>query len=387
MKIAVLHDWLETYAGAERVLEQIFRIYPDADLYSLVDFLPDEKRGFIGGRRAKTSFIQYLPLARRYFRHYLPLFPLAVELLDLKKYDLIVSSSYCVVKGVRIREGQTHICYCHSPVRYAWDMQEEYLSTTGKGKGLQGALIRFFLGRLREWDKRTAQRVTSYVANSNFIAQRIRNCYGLESTVIHPPVATQDYGLCTEKEDFYFTASRMVPYKKLPLIAEAFAQMPDRKLVIIGEGPEAEKVAAIAEKASNIDYLGYQPFAVLKEHMAKARAFVFAAQEDFGIMPVEALASGTPVIAYGKGGALDSVTPETGLFFDEQTPQAIVGAIEAFEKREAISPAACRKQAERFSERIFQTRLKAHVNAVLSSGLSEQEAPEEEMDSASPVAA
>ncbi len=369
MKIAILHDWLETYAGAERVLEQLFKLYPNADLYSLVDFLPDDKRGFIGGRKARTSFIQHLPLARKHFRHYLPLFPLAIERLDLSAYDLILSSSYCVVKGVRTRPGQIHVCYCHSPVRYAWDMQEEYLSTTGKGKGLQGALIRYFLGRLRKWDAATAPRVTSYIANSHFIAERIRKFYGRDSVVIPPPVATQDFDLCADKQDFYLAASRMVPYKKLPVIAEAFSRMPSRKLVMIGEGPEAHKVQEIAARAPNIEYLGYQPFPALKDRMQKARAFVFAAQEDFGIMPVEALACGTPVIAFGKGGVLDSVTPQTGLFFQEQTPEAIVSAIESFEeKTKTITPAACRAQAETFSEDRFRKRLADHVDSALKSG-------------------
>ncbi|MCB1721525.1 MAG: glycosyltransferase [Rhodospirillales bacterium] len=366
MKVAVLHDWLETYAGAERVLEQILKLYPEADLYALVDFLPNDKRGFIGGRKAKTTFIQHLPLARRYFRHYLPMFPMAVEALNLNAYDLIISSSHCVAKGVRVREGQIHICYCHTPVRYAWDMQEEYLSTTGQGAGLKGKLIRFFLERLRKWDKKTAPRVTSYIANSSFIAGRIKQCYGLDAIVIHPPVATQDFKPCADKQDYYFTASRMVPYKRFPLIAGAFAKMPSRKLVMIGAGPESHKVAEIADKASNIEYLGYQPFPVLKEHMQKARAFVFAAQEDFGIMPVEALACGTPVIAYGKGGALDSVTPETGIFFEEQTPESIIAAIEAFEKKAGtITPEACRAQAEKFSEEIFHTKMRAHIKKVL----------------------
>ena len=366
MKVAVLHDWLETYAGAERVLEQILKLYPEADLYALVDFLPNDKRGFIGGRKAKTTFIQHLPLARRYFRHYLPMFPMAVEALNLNAYDLIISSSHCVAKGVRVREGQIHICYCHTPVRYAWDMQEEYLSTTGQGAGLKGKLIRFFLERLRKWDKKTAPRVTSYIANSNFIAERIKKFYGREAAVIHPPVAVQDFEACANKQDYYFTASRMVPYKKFPLIAQAFAKMPERKLVMIGAGPEAHKVAAIADKAPNIEYLGYQPFPVLKEHMQKARAFVFAAQEDFGIMPVEALACGTPVIAYGKGGALDSVTPETGVFFDEQTPESIIAAVEAFEKKEeTITPEACRKQAEKFAKDIFAAQMRKHIKKVL----------------------
>lgn len=368
LKVAIVHEWFASYAGSERVVEQILKIYPDADLYALVDFLPDDKRGFIGGRKAKTTFIQYLPLSRSHFRHYLPLFPMAVEMRNLSAYDLVISSSHCVAKGVRPRDGQVHVCYCHSPVRYAWDMQEEYLSTTGQGRGLKGSLIRYFLGRLRQWDLKTAPWVTSYVANSNFIASRISRFYDRESKVIHPPVATQDFEACAEKEDFYLAASRMVPYKKLPVIAEAFAKMPDRKLVIIGAGTEAPKVEEIASKAPNIEYLGYQPFSVLKEKMQKARAFVFAAQEDFGIMPVEALACGTPVIAYGKGGALDSITSETGVFFDEQTPESIMEAVEEFEKRkEEINPVACRKQAEKFSEDLFRARLKDHIEETLIS--------------------
>lgn len=368
MRIAIVMDWLETYAGAERVVEQLIKLYPQADLFSLVDFLKPQDRFFIANKPVKTSFIQHLPMARRRFRHYLPLFPTAIRTFNLKNYDLIISSSHCVAKGVRTHPGQIHICYCHTPVRYAWDMQDEYLANAGKNKGLMGAFIRAVLKYLREWDKRTSSGVTHFIGNSHFIAARIKACYGRNAAVINPPVATQEFSLNTKKDDFYLTASRLVPYKNIPVIAEAFARMPKRRLVVIGAGPELERLRAIAANAPNVEVMGYQPFSVLKEKMQKARAFVFAAKEDFGITPVEAQACGTPVIAYGEGGVKDSILPPpaknpTGLFFATQTPSAVIKAVEEFERNVAnFTPQNCRTQAEKFSEESFRKQMKTFVD-------------------------
>ena len=298
MKIAVVHDWLVVYGGAEKVLEQILNIYPEADLFALVDFLDEDKRDFIKDKKVKTSFIQRLPKAKTKYRNYLPLMPLAIEQLDLSKYDLIISSSYCVAKGIITSPNQVHISYVHSPIRYAWDLQHQYLKEAGLTKGLKGWLAKIILHYMRIWDTRTSNGVDYFIANSKFIAKRIWKCYRREADVIYPPVDVEAFEYCDQKEDFYLTASRMVPYKKMDLIVEAFTHIPDKKLIVIGTGPDFDKIQKIAQGHDNIKLMGYQPFSVLKEHMQKAKAFVFAAEEDFGITPVEAQACGTPVIAY-----------------------------------------------------------------------------------------
>ena len=365
MRVAIVHDWLVTYAGAERCLEQMLVLYPDADLFSLVDFLPEGKRGFIMGKKARTSFIQHLPLARHKYRSYLALMPTAIERFDLSGYDLVISSSHAVAKGVRTGSGQKHICYCYTPIRYAWDLREQYLQEAGLDRGIKGLMAGVLLDYIREWDLSTAGRPGLYVGISNFIAERIKRSYGRDARVIYPPVDVETYALHEDKEDYYLTASRMVPYKKIPLIVEAFSRMPDRKLVVIGDGPEMEKVRQRA--SGNVEILGYQPQDVLLGHMQRARAFVFAAEEDFGIVPVEAQACGTPVIAYGRGGAAETVLEgETGIFFQEQTAESIIEAVERFEgTSETMSPAGIRRNAERFNAQRFRMEFKALVDSVL----------------------
>ena len=366
MKIAVVHDWLTTYAGAEKVLEQIFEIWPEADLFSVVDFLNDDERDFIKGKHAKTSFLQRMPKARTQYRNYLPLMPIAVEQLNLSSYDLVISSTHAVAKGVITGPDQLHVSYVHSPIRYAWDLQHQYLEESGLVRGFKGFLARYFLHYIRMWDVRTANGVDIFIANSNFVSRRINKVYRRESVVIYPPVDVARFAVREKKENFYFTASRMVPYKKISLIVQAFALMPEKKLIVIGDGPDFNKIKAIAEK--NVTLLGYQSTDVLIDHMQRARAFVFAAEEDFGITPVEAQACGTPVIAFGKGGALETINNQdgndrTGLFFKEQTTQAICEAVNAFEILEAdFSPAACRRNAERFAPEVFREKFRALVD-------------------------
>lgn len=365
MKIAIVCDWLVTYAGAEKVLEQMLNAFPEADLFALVDFIEPEKRGFIKNKKVTTSFIQNLPKAKSKYRNYLPLMPLAIEQLDVTQYDVVISSSHCVAKGVITSPNQIHISYVHSPVRYAWDLQHQYLQEAGLSKGLKGWLARVILHYIRLWDYRTSNNVDYFIANSNFIAKRIWKCYRREADVIYPPVDVDAFELCDKKEDFYLTASRMVPYKKMDLIVEAFSKMPDKKLVVIGDGPDFAKIKAKA--ASNITLLGYQPFEALKEHMQRAKAFVFAAEEDFGITPVEAQACGTPIIAFGKGGALETVIGlknenPTGVFFQEQTVASICDAVRVFEEKQNIfKPASCRKNAERFATEEFVTEIKSFI--------------------------
>jgi glycosyltransferase involved in cell wall biosynthesis len=367
LRVAVVHDWLYMCGGAERVLEQILQCVPHADVFSLMDHLKDSDRGFLGGRSVTTSFIQRFPFSKRNHRWLLPLMPLAIEQLDMSSYDIVISSSHAVAKGVLTGPDQLHISYVHSPMRYAWDLQHDYLRESELERGAKGWLIRWFLHRIRLWDLRTANGVDAFIANSHFIARRIWKVYRRDAEVIYPPVNIDAFGLRTEKENFYFTASRMVPYKKIGLIVEAFSKMPRHKLVVIGDGPEFQKIRARA--GSNVQLLGYQPFDVLRDHMQRAKAFVFAAEEDFGITPVEAQACGTPVIAFGKGGVLETVRAAdqpspTGIFFAAQTTDAIIGAVEDFEESaHRFTPAACRANAQRFSPERFRTKFSDFLKA------------------------
>ncbi|KIP17246.1 glycosyl transferases group 1 family protein [Burkholderia sp. MSHR3999] len=367
-RVAIVHDWLTTFAGSERVLAEITRIWPHSDLYSVVDFLPDEHRGVLLGKRAKTSFIQLLPRARQSYRTYLPLMPLAVEQFDLSGYDLVISSSHAVAKGVITGPNQLHVSYVHSPIRYAWDLQHQYLQEGGLQSGLKGALARALLHYIRIWDHRTAHGVDHFIANSDYVARRIRKVYGRAATVIYPPVDVERFTPGTARENFYLTASRLVPYKKISLVVEAFSLMPERRLVVIGDGPDFAKVKAAAPP--NVTLLGYQSNEVLIDFMQRARAFVFAAEEDFGIVPVEAQACGTPVIAYGRGGALETViassdqSRRTGLFFAHQSTASIVDVIERFEAAGPFDGAACRRNALRFSPARFRREMFDAVRAL-----------------------
>ncbi len=368
MRIALVHDWCVTYAGAERVLEQMLAVYPEADLYTMVDFVPTDERSFLGGRRPRTSFIQHLPGARRHYRAYLPLMPLAVEQLDLSRYDLVISSSYAVAKGVLTGPDQLHLCLCYSPMRYAWDLQHQYLREAGLERGIRSWLTRYLLYRIRAWDVRTANGVDGFIAISRYIARRIWKVYRRKAEVIYPPVDTDTFDLGPAKEDYFLTASRMVSYKRMDLIVEAFSQMPARRLVVIGDGPEAAKVRSKA--SSNVQLLGRQPLSVLREHYQRARAFVFAAEEDFGIAPLEAQACGTPVIAFGKGGACETIRgledPQpTGVFFSEQTVPSIIDAVGRFDRERRISAEACRSNALRFSIARFREEFRGYVEAQL----------------------
>ena len=366
-RVAVVHEWLDVVAGSERVLEQILACYPEADLYVLVDFLSPQDRGLIGGRTPTTSFIQRMPFAARRFRAYLPLMPLAVEQFDLRGYDIVISSSHAVAKGVLTGPDQLHVSYVHSPMRYAWDLQATYLQESGLSGGVRGWAARWVLHRMRLWDCRTANGVDDFIANSHFIARRIKRTYGREASVIYPPVGVDEFSLWRAKESYYVAASRLVPYKKMDLIAEAFRALPDRKLILIGDGPEADKVNSKA--GENVRVMGHLPRAILRDYLQRASALLFAAEEDFGILPVEAQACGTPVIAYGRGGACETIRdlagPEpTGVLFDQQTPEALVAAIRRFEaNRDAISPAACRRNALRFGPDRFRRELSAFVAA------------------------
>lgn len=369
MKVAIVTEWLDTYAGSERVLEQLIAEWPEADLFAVCDFLPASERGFLRGKPVGTTFIQRLPFARKHFRKFLGLMPLAIEQLDLSGYDLVLSSSHAVAKGVLTGPGQLHVSYVHSPMRYAWDLQHQYLREAGLETGLKGLYTRRLLHRMRLWDRASALNPDVVVANSTYIAERIRKAWRRESAVVHPPVDIERFALREEKEDFYLVASRMVPYKRIELIASAFRRMPGRRLVVVGDGPNAPRVREAAAGAPNIELRGRIGTDELVRLTQAARACVFAAEEDFGIATVEAQACGTPVIAFGKGGARDilvaSPAPEaTGLFFEEQSEDAIIAAVERFEAH-AFLPQDCRRNAGRFSREAFRVAMRGVVQRAL----------------------
>ncbi len=363
MRIAIVHEWLDTYAGSERVVEQMLEIFPEADLFTVCDFMPQADRGFLRGKVPNTSFIQRLPRARKWFRYYLGLMPLAVEQFDLSGYDIVLSSSHAVAKGVLTGPATLHVSYVHSPMRYAWDLQHQYLRESGMDRGLKGAATRWLLGRLRAWDHASSARPDVILANSAWIAERIRKAWRRESTVVHPPVDIEGFPFRPTKGDAYVIASRLVPYKRVELVAEAFRAMPERKLIVIGDGPSMPRLREAAGDAPNIAIRGRLPQAELVALLQSARAFVFAAEEDFGIGMVEAQACGTPLIAYGRGGAADIVQDGvTGVLFGAQTVEAIAGAVRRFESL-AIAPEACRANAERFSREAFRAKLLREIRA------------------------
>lgn len=370
MKIAIVCDWLVTVGGAEKLLGHILQCYPEADLYAVVDFIDADKRDFLLHKKIKTTFIQKLPFARKHYRHYLPLMPIAIEQLDLSSYQLIISSSHAVAKGIITGPDQLHISYVHSPMRYAWDLQHQYLRETGLDKKAYGLIARYLLHKLRLWDLRSANGVDYFIANSHFIARRINKIYRRNAYVIHPPIEISQFTPSAKKCEFYLTASRLVPYKKIDTIVESFSHQLDRKLIVVGDGPDYDKIKAKA--SANVKMLGYQPTTKLIELMQQARAFIFAAEEDFGLLPVEAQACGTPVIAFGKGGALETVRGldqenPTGLFFNEQTSQAIVGAVEQFEKNEHLfNSERCSLHAKPFGPEYFYRNFKNFVKEKLT---------------------
>jgi len=368
-RVAVIHDWLDTWGGGENVLAEILCAYPQADLFTLVDFFNDDMRRRLGGKRARTSFLQRVPGARRHFRALLPLFPRAIESFDLSAYDLVLSSSHAVAKGVRTTAAQLHVCYCHTPMRYAWDLREDYLGPRGLSTGWRGAIAHRVLDRLREWDRASSSRVDRFIANSAFVRDRIERAYARDAVVIHPPVDTEFFVPATAPRSgpaYYFTASRHVPYKRIDLIAAAFKALPSHRLIVAGAGPETARIRAAA--GPNVEFVGEVPRPQLRSLLQGAQAFIFAAEEDFGIVPVEAQACGTPVLALRRGGTLETVcdvdgtAAPTGVLFDQQTASAIAAAVTRFESRApAIAAAACRSHALEFSTPRFHAQYTAFV--------------------------
>lgn len=362
MKVAIVQEWLVTVGGSDKVVKAILDVFPDADIYTLVAKKEVCDELGIPWEKVHTSFIQKMPLGTKKHRAYLPLFPFAIEQFDLRGYDVVISSSHCVAKGVLTKADQLHICYCHSPIRYCWDMYNEYLEESHLDKGFKSWLVRLMLHPIRQFDAIAGSRVDYYISNSDYVGQRIRKTYRRKATTIHPNIDISNFELCNDKQEYYLASSRLVAYKKIDTIIEAFNQMPDKKLVVIGGGPNLEAYRKLAN--ANVTVMGYQPFDVLKDKMQHAKAFIFAADEDFGMIPIEAQSCGTPVIAYGHGGSLETVNGgKTGLFFNEQTPEAIVEAVNKFEAMgsQPFAPADCCQWAEGFSEKRFKREIKEFV--------------------------
>jgi len=357
LKTALVHDWLITFGGAEKVLESIYETIP-SPIYTL---LKDDRiltGSSLEGATIYTSFIQKIPFSKTLYRNYLPFFPLAVEQFDLSSYDLVISSSHAVAKGVLTNSKQLHICYCHTPMRYAWDLYFDYIKRLSGFKKLVAKVV---LHYLRIWDITTTNNVDQFIANSRYVAKRIEKIYRRNAKVIYPPVDVKKFNLNEKKENFYLTVGRLVPYKRVDLIVKAFSRLPDKRLIVIGTGPEYKRLKKLATK--NVEFLGYQSFKDLKNYMEKAKAFIFAAEEDFGIAVVEAQACGTPVIVYGKGGVLETVIDgKTGIVFEEQKIESLIEAIIKFEKNEeSFDPKEIRKNANRFSKERFKREFSSYL--------------------------
>jgi glycosyltransferase involved in cell wall biosynthesis len=364
MRVAIVHDWLYVIGGAEQVLREILQCYPTADVFTLFDLLSPEDRRKLGFEKSHTSFLQKMPMLGKRHRSYLPLMPIAIEQFDLSSYDLVISSSYAVAKGIITGPDQFHVSYVHSPMRYAWDLQHVYLKESGYETGLKGLIARSILHRMRMWDIRTAHGPDAIFTNSQFVARRVKKIYGRDAKVIYPPVTLSSRTKLLPTGNHFLAASRLVPYKRIEPIVRAFNTMPDLRLVVAGEGPEAERLRKLA--GPNVEFVGFVPDGELRDLMATARAFVFAAEEDFGIVLVEAQSEGAPVLALGRGGARESIAAgsryATGRFFESAEPDSIANCVRSFIASEGtISRQDCRERANFFSAERFR---KQFVQAV-----------------------
>jgi glycosyltransferase involved in cell wall biosynthesis len=359
MRIALVHDWFPNYRGGERVVSSLLGIFPDAEIFTLFDFLSQsEREAHFGGKTFNVSPINNWPFVQHYYRHLFSLCPFFVEQFNVVEHDGVISSSAAFARGVITRPDQPHLCYVHSPVRYAWDQQFEYLDQAGLRLGPKGLLFRWMLHRLRIWDVRTAFGPDLMITNSTYVRERVRRIYGRNAEVIFPPVEVDGMPFFEQKDDYYVVASFLVPYKRIDLVVRAFNNMPKRRLLVIGQGQQERDLKAMA--GPNIEFTGHLSREDFLNKIARAKAFIFAGCEDFGIVMAEAQACGTPVIAFGRGGACDVVrTAEdspapTGLLFGQQTVQAVIDAVEAFEGRDrGIAAERCVENAIRFSEARF----------------------------------
>ncbi|PCI75647.1 glycosyl transferase [Candidatus Aerophobetes bacterium] len=341
----------------------------ELDFFTLFASEKMEKESCFAKNSIQTSFIQNLPFAKKHARSYLPLFPLAIEQFDVTDYPVVISSSSCVAKGILTKPDQFHLCYCYTPMRYAWDLYFDYLKDFNLKKGFfKRVAATLCLHYLRMWDYQSASRVDAFVAISHFVARRIKSIYGRDSHVIYPPIDTDYFSLKQQTGgEFYVTASRMVPYKKMDLIIRAFSKMPGRELIVIGEGSERKKLEQLAKPFSNIKLVGSVDRADLRTYLQRSKAFVFAALEDFGIAPLEAQSCGTPVIAFGKGGSLETVVDgTTGLFFNEQTEESLCACVNLFEEQSlTFDPSIIRRHAQKFDKKIFQKNFSSYLQQAL----------------------
>lgn len=358
-RIAIVHEWLTSMRGGEKCVEALCELFPQAELFTLLH-VKGSVSSTIERMPIHTSFIQNLPFAEQGYRHYLPLFPTAIERFDLTGFDLVISSNHCVAKGVRAASTALHICYCHTPMRYIWGLYDEYF---GKDRAtlLTRAGMRLFVGYLRRWDVRTAQNPQHFIANSEHVRQRIKNIYHRTADVIHPPINTSLFQLSQNDDGNFLIVSALVPYKRVDLAIEAFNRLGER-LVVVGDGPDAQLLRSIAQ--SNIEFVGWQPDEKLKEYYGRCRALIFPGEEDFGMVPVEAMASGKPVIAFAKGGALETVvrtsTLRTGVLFDEQTVDSLAAAVKRFRKEE-FTPETLRSFAVKFDREVYKHRIGDYI--------------------------
>ncbi|MHC4551328.1 MAG: glycosyltransferase [Planctomycetota bacterium] len=366
MKVAIIQDWLEGLGGAEKCVEVFCELWPQADIYALAYEPSAFTDSIISNHQVSSSFIQRLPFSPKRFRNYLPLFPLAIEQFDLRAYDLVISSSAAFSHGVLTHHEQLHICYKHTPMRYAWSGYQEYLQDPkAKGK-LKNLMLRRVIHRLRMWDYQAAQRPDILVANSRETQKRIQRYYQRDSQIIHPPVDPVDEKIDSKDaaEPFYLVLSRLVPYKKADRVAEAFLKMPQRKLIVAGDGPQLRLLQKMAEQAPNITVLGAVSEARKNELLKNAQALVFASYEDFGIVPLEAQSYSTPVIAFGKGGSCETVIDgKTGVLFSDQSVESIVNAVERFEQMQGgFKESDFQANVNRFTKAAFQQRIQELVD-------------------------
>jgi glycosyltransferase involved in cell wall biosynthesis len=357
--IAVVHDWCPTFRGGERVLAQICKQFPKAEIFTLFDFLPAEiKEQYFKDVEFHASAANRIPMVQKFYRSLFFFCPFLIEQFDVTGYDAVISSSAAFSRGVITRPDQPHLCYVHSPVRYAWDEQFSYLQQGRLGFGPKGMLYRYMLHRLRTWDTRTAHGPDLMLANSNYVRSRIQHIYGRDARVVYPPVALDELPCVEDKDDYYVSASFLAPYKRTDLVIQAFNEMPSRRLVVVGEGQQSASLRALA--GPNVTFSGFLPRKEYVDRLARAKAMVFAGCEDFGIALAEAQACGTPLIAFGRGGAADIVqrlgssASPTGVLFKGQTVDHIKEAVDRFEENgEMITPRACAQNASRFSEENF----------------------------------